>query len=75
MREKGFQNLVVGVTGNVMEDDIAEFLAAGADLVLPKPLKIQTLDRLLQFIDANSPTSMPGMKLAEQDRQLFWKAI
>eukprot|EP01037_Dinobryon_pediforme_P019068 gene19068-19420_t len=34
-----------------------------------------TLDRLLQFIDANSPTSMPGMKLAEQDRQLFWKAI
>ena len=37
IREGGFKNLIAGVTGNIMEDDVAEYLRAGADIVFGKP--------------------------------------
>mmetsp|Transcript_18942 Transcript_18942/g.26111 ORF Transcript_18942/g.26111 Transcript_18942/m.26111 type:complete len:108 (+) Transcript_18942:280-603(+) len=43
LRMSGYKNLIVGVTGNVLEDDVGEFLAAGADLVMFKPLKMAQL--------------------------------
>ena len=36
--ELRYEGLVLGVTGNAMEDDIADFLAHGADEVVVKPL-------------------------------------
>jgi len=47
LREKGYNKIIAGITGNAMDDDIIEFEQAGADLVLPKPLKMTTLDAFL----------------------------
>eukprot|EP01035_Chromulina_nebulosa_P017116 gene17116-22630_t len=47
LREKGYNQIIAGITGNAMDDDIIEFEQAGADLVLPKPLKMTTLDAFL----------------------------
>jgi CheY-like chemotaxis protein len=37
---------IVGVTGNVMEEDVALFKTKGANGVLPKPFKLSELDQL-----------------------------
>lgn len=34
LRKGGYKNLVVGVTGNVLDDDVSEYQAAGADIIL-----------------------------------------
>ena len=38
IRALGFDRLIIALTGNVMDDDISCFMAAGADAVLAKPL-------------------------------------
>ena len=40
LRKAGYRGLVVGVTGNVLQDDIDHFIRSGADAVLAKPLSI-----------------------------------
>lgn len=47
LRELGYLNLVVGLTG--LADEGNEFEKAGADVVLGKPIKIDYLHRLLKF--------------------------
>ena len=49
MRAMGFEGLVVGVTGNVMADDVALYLQAGADRVLFKPVVVDELDTVLNM--------------------------
>ena len=79
-----FAGLIVGVSGHVFEDDVAEFVEAGADLVLAKPLCIDTMKMLLTFIAENSIESggaggcvtLPRPKdcrLVEQNHRLYWK--
>lgn len=40
LRDMGFTRPIVGLTGNVMQEDIQHFLDSGADIVLCKPLDI-----------------------------------
>jgi CheY-like chemotaxis protein len=47
IRRAGFKYLIIGLTGNVFEDDTSDFLAAGVDAVLYKPLKVELIDKLL----------------------------
>ena len=63
LRLNGFENLIVAVTGNVLDDDVDTFLRAGADIVFSKPLRLEQLDRLREHMEANGPLSLPGMKL------------
>lgn len=42
-REMGFRGLVIGVTGNAAEADVAAFIGAGASLVMPKPVDAQAV--------------------------------
>ena len=44
LREMGCTAYILGVTGNILADDIAFFKSHGADEVLPKPVKISLLD-------------------------------
>lgn len=45
IRSMGLTDIVIiGVTGNVMADDRALFLSAGADAVLSKPLDIKEFE-------------------------------
>lgn len=49
MRARGFANLIIGVTGNAMTEDVLSYEAAGADCVLTKPMRMDQLERLLTF--------------------------
>ena len=46
MRSLGCDSFIVGVTGNVMAEDVALFKSCGANGVLPKPFKLVELDQL-----------------------------
>lgn len=49
LRRAGFSSIVIGVTGNSMEDELDDFLKAGADMVFTKPLVSSALDALLRY--------------------------
>jgi len=63
LRALGFDKMIIGITGNSMEDELADFRKSGADLVITKPLKIVTLDALIAHINANGPKSSPNHSL------------
>lgn len=44
IRSKGCNAFIVGVTGNVLLEDVNHFKSKGADLVLAKPLKVAALE-------------------------------
>jgi len=48
IRSLGFKSLkIVGVTGNVMPDDVLYFINCGADTVLGKPIDITKFDNIM----------------------------
>lgn len=47
LREYGYKNLLIGVTGNAMDADLQEFVASGADMAIAKPIKYDTLTAIL----------------------------
>ena len=65
LREEGYAKLVVGVTGNVLDDDVIEYLAAGADMVLGKPVKVDMLRMLIRHVKEHGNLSMSDMMLWE----------
>eukprot|EP00607_Mallomonas_marina_P002650 CAMPEP_0182437698 /NCGR_PEP_ID=MMETSP1167-20130531/85225_1 /TAXON_ID=2988 /ORGANISM="Mallomonas Sp, Strain CCMP3275" /LENGTH=469 /DNA_ID=CAMNT_0024630713 /DNA_START=737 /DNA_END=2146 /DNA_ORIENTATION=- len=48
LREGGYKGVIIGVTGNVTQEDISEFISHGADAVLPKPLDIDSLESVVK---------------------------
>jgi signal transduction histidine kinase/CheY-like chemotaxis protein len=48
LRNRGCKTLIVGISGNVMPEDVKNFTKHGADVVLPKPLNIADLENLWQ---------------------------
>lgn len=46
MRSSGYSGLIVGVTGNVMAQDVSEYIASGADCVLGKPVNFEELGHI-----------------------------
>jgi signal transduction histidine kinase/CheY-like chemotaxis protein len=50
MREGGYKGLVVGVTGNVNQDEVDHFTSHGADMVMSKPLDLDLLTDVLKQI-------------------------
>lgn len=46
MRSAGFKGLIVGVTGNVMAHDVANYVASGADCVVFKPVNTEELKQI-----------------------------
>ncbi len=47
IREMGYTGFVVGVTGNLLPEDVGYFMDCGADAVLPKPFNYNNLKQLL----------------------------
>jgi DNA-binding response OmpR family regulator len=66
--------LIIGVTGNVLDDDVNEYLEAGADLVIGKPLRMELLNKLLVHIQMNGSDSKyeEGYRLVETSDELQW---
>lgn len=72
LRRAGYPYLIIGITGNVMNDDLAEFLASGADMVIAKPFKKQTLNILLEFVEKNGTLSRPHQTLVQKGGEICW---
>eukprot|EP01038_Epipyxis_sp_PR26KG_P004961 gene4961-6936_t len=49
-KDYGFKGPIIGVTGNALADDILIFEAAGANLVLTKPVRIEKLGEVISMI-------------------------
>ena len=47
IRSLGFKGVIIGVTGNVLTEDVETFLSHGADVVLPKPVDVEELLRTI----------------------------
>ena len=47
IREMGYTGFVVGVTGNLLPEDVGYFMDCGANAVLPKPFNYNDLKQLL----------------------------
>ena len=47
IREKGFTGVILGLTGSVFPDETNEFMDAGCDAVLQKPLNLETFRSVL----------------------------
>lgn len=75
MRKLGYANLIVGVTGNVLDDDVEEYLLAGADIVLSKPMKMHAIDLILNHVAERGYKSRPGMVLVERSGRLYWEVL
>lgn len=60
------------MTGNSLEEELDEFITAGADLVIVKPLKNQTIEMLLGFIQANGFDSAHGCKIDLVGTEYTW---
>ena len=74
LRQAGFKHLIVGVTGYVLEEDVTEYLMAGADLIISKPMRMDLLDMLLAHLHKNGFLSKPGMTLVADihSNTLMW---
>ena len=48
IREVGYKDLIIGVTGNLAAECVDKFRSCGADTVLSKPLDMSNLERFLQ---------------------------
>ena len=73
LRKAGYPYLIIGLTGNVIDSDAAEYLDAGYNIVLIKPLSMHVLDLIIKFIQKNGCRSIPGYKLVDRENQLEWK--
>ncbi len=49
LRSLGYRGLIVGVTGSALAEELSQFQRAGANVVLPKPLNMQTVDEFLKL--------------------------
>lgn len=53
IRELGYKPFIIGITGNVLADDVAHFKAHGADHVLAKPLNLASLNACWTALERN----------------------
>ena len=62
IRSLGFTGLIIGLTGNALDDDVTAFLQAGADCVTLKPFREEHLSALLCFLNDYGCESNPRIK-------------
>ena len=48
LRELGWEGLIIGVSGNVLKEDVQHYKSMGANAVLPKPLNMTDLEEIWQ---------------------------
>jgi len=54
IRKLGYKGVILGVTGNGLQEDIDMFLESGVDRVLIKPLNIKKFEQALNSIEASN---------------------
>merc|ERR1711959_153582 len=51
IREHGYVNPIIGVTGNLLEEDVDEFLKSGVNKVIGKPVNFNALKLLFEELE------------------------
>jgi osomolarity two-component system, sensor histidine kinase SLN1 len=51
VRDSGYGGIMIGVTGNVLEEQVEDFMAHGVDHVVGKPVDVNLI---MQFLDSKS---------------------
>ena len=54
VREMGYKGVVIGVTGNVTDEDVDDFVEQGVDLVILKPLTVESFENAMATLQQNS---------------------
>ncbi|KAF9510024.1 hypothetical protein BS47DRAFT_1364825 [Hydnum rufescens UP504] len=67
LRRYGRKDLIVGVTGNALVEDQREYLSAGADHVLIKPVREDDLKRMLALARTRTPPTIPASVILEDN--------
>ena len=62
IRSLGYTGKIVGISGNVNEEDVKVFLSSGADLVLSKPVKKDDLIAVLDKFSSHQEQSFAASK-------------
>jgi len=75
LRDQGYNNLVFGLTGSECSQDRHALLAAGADMVLTKPLTMSILVQIMALLAKHGPPSMwsQGHTLTYLDGTIMWQ--
>lgn len=71
-RSLGYSHLIIAYAEHVYDSQIEEFYAAGADLVLIKPISVVQLQGLVAYMEANGIDSRPSMRLCFVGETLEW---
>ena len=72
LRALGYKNLIIGVTGNSMEDDVKQFQEAGIDYLFTKPFTREHIDAVWKLIKDAGFKSKLKHKLAYENGVLSW---
>ena len=62
IRGLGYQGVIIGVTGNALEDDVADFKKHGVDVVMPKPFEIAAFKKHYMRLSALNITMEVGLE-------------
>lgn len=58
LRARKYNSIITGLTGNVIESDIQDFMKSGANFVFKKPMSKDKLKKLLHFIHTHEHEQM-----------------
>ena len=67
LRGFGYTNLIFGITGNGLVEDINEFIDNGADYVFVKPFKKEKLDMIFTFVNTYGISIPSNKKMVESE--------
>ncbi len=68
----GYNRLIIGITGNSMEEELDYFVSSGADCVITKQMKPNVLDRILSLTTNHDYEAPPGKKLVVHGDLIAW---
>ena len=72
LRGIGYTGIIIGITGNGLEEDKEKFVQNGADFVFTKPFTMAKLDMLLLLLSEEGYESKEGKRLYEKNGKLGW---
>jgi len=72
LRGIGYTGLIMGITGNGLEQDKQSFLENGADYVFVKPFTKNKLTQILEFIQKEGFVSKDEEFIVEKNGKLIW---
>lgn len=60
LRRRGYSGVILGLTGNGLPADIANFVELGADEVIVKPMSVEKFDEVISFVNKRRAYAAQG---------------